>query len=286
MHTYPWHVGDFLKDCAHLTDAEELAYRRLIDLYYTQEGAIPNRTHWVAKRIRMVGQEKMVGSVLHEFFTLEGSGVDGLWHQKRCDKELDKYRKRVDANRKNGKKGGRKPNENPVANPMGSKPRTRTRTNITPLPPEGEVRFAEFWNTYPRKEGKPAARKAFAKALGAATFEAIMAGLRRYLPCDQWRDPTKVPHASTWLNREGWNDQPAQAPAAAGQDGAGAWWASRSGVERLGAECGMTPPPKDDNRAWFEFQARVWFAVGPGEWVDRQSLSYPIYQKLMEAKDA
>lgn len=280
MHTYPWHVGDFLKDCAHLNDTEELAYRRLIDLYYTQEGPIPNRTQWVAKRIRLVGQETIVGSVLREFFDLKGDGVQGLWHQKRCDAEITKYQKRADANRKNGQLGGRKPIGEPVDNPMGSKPRTRTKNHRkTPLPPEGEVAFGLFWNTYPRKVGKPKALIAFAAALArAATAELIMAGLKRHLGCEQWQDLTKVPHPTTWLNRDGWNDEVVSSPGGDSVD----WWESKKGLLDKGIELGIPAPADEHPNTWASFKASVWVKAGDGPWWDHTSVAYPMAVKLRD----
>ncbi|NDC25981.1 MAG: DUF1376 domain-containing protein, partial [Proteobacteria bacterium] len=34
MHYYPFHVGDYQAHTAHLTNTEDLAYRRMLDLYY------------------------------------------------------------------------------------------------------------------------------------------------------------------------------------------------------------------------------------------------------------
>jgi hypothetical protein len=41
MHWYKFNIGDYLTDTMHLADAEDLAYRRLIDLYYMSERPIP-----------------------------------------------------------------------------------------------------------------------------------------------------------------------------------------------------------------------------------------------------
>jgi hypothetical protein len=70
-----------------------------------------------------------------------------------------------------------------------------------------DPRFVEFWNCYPRREAKPAALKALAKALGRADLEAIVKGAQRYRD-DPNRDPAFTAHAATWLNRDGWNDPP------------------------------------------------------------------------------
>jgi hypothetical protein len=68
--------------------------------------------------------------------------------------------------------------------------------------------FAEFWDAYPRKVGKRTAESAYARATTRASEEDILAGLRRLLP--SWTDPQFIPHPTTWLNRDGWNDEAAQ----------------------------------------------------------------------------
>lgn len=67
--------------------------------------------------------------------------------------------------------------------------------------------FAAFWSAYPRKVGKGAARTAFVKALRKASVETILAGLARA----EWSaDPQYIPHPSTWLNAERWDDAPTE----------------------------------------------------------------------------
>lgn len=289
MHTYPWHVGDFLKDCAHLTDAEELAYRRLIDLYYTQEGPIPNRTHWVTRRIRMAGQEKMVGSVLREFFTLEGGEKDGFWHQKRCDAELLKYQKRVVANKENGKKGGRKPSGEPRANPVGSKPRTRTRTNKSPLPPEGAEGmegFHRWYDAYPLHCARQDAERAWAKLKpDAAMLEMLCAAVAKQLASGHFTNLSgkdAFPYPATWLNGRRWED--AEKPAQAASGGPAAqWWDSRQGIMDKAMQLGLpgpTQPQLDSPNEWLAYVAGVWLAAGDGPWIDERATVYRFYVRL------
>ena len=73
MHHYPFHPGDYMLDTAHLEPLEDLAYRRLLDLYYSSEAPIPLETELVSRRLRL--------------------GAD--------------YKARADRARQNGKNGGR-----------------------------------------------------------------------------------------------------------------------------------------------------------------------------------
>jgi hypothetical protein len=67
------------------------------------------------------------------------------------------------------------------------------------------VQFDEFWNEYPKKEGKKPAFKAFASALRRATFEDILAGVIRYKNSDRVTRGY-VMLASRWLNEDHWED--------------------------------------------------------------------------------
>ena len=68
--------------------------------------------------------------------------------------------------------------------------------------------FEAFWKAYPRRVGKGAARKAYEKAIKIATPDEIMAGLIRQLAYYATREQQFIPHPSTWLNGERWDDEP------------------------------------------------------------------------------
>jgi uncharacterized phage protein (TIGR02220 family) len=82
LNHYAFHIGDYIKDTAHLTDAEDLAYRRLLDLYYTLEGPIPLDVKQVCRRARIA--QDVAEQILSEFFTQTSDG----FHHSRCDAEL------------------------------------------------------------------------------------------------------------------------------------------------------------------------------------------------------
>lgn len=89
MNHYPRHIGDWMRDTAHLSEVEECIYSRMIDQYYSREKALPSDKGAVCRLVRAASKEarKAVDVVLLEFFTLEADG----WHQKRCDAEIAQY---------------------------------------------------------------------------------------------------------------------------------------------------------------------------------------------------
>lgn len=84
----------------------------------------------------------------------------------------------------------------PAGDAKRAKPRKADR-----LEPEG---FADFYQAYPRHEGRAKAAEAFPAAVKAAgSVEALMGHLaaQRFS-----QDPQFVPHPATWLNQRRWRD--------------------------------------------------------------------------------
>ena len=129
MHYYPFHPGDYLRDTAHLTNEEDLAYRRLLDFYHQSELPIPSETQTVSRRLRL-GFET-VNQVLLEFFELREDG----WHQARCDAAIAEYQRRCGVNRKVGKLGGRPKKTQTVSsdNPDGTQTKPKRNPNQEPI---------------------------------------------------------------------------------------------------------------------------------------------------------
>jgi hypothetical protein len=68
--------------------------------------------------------------------------------------------------------------------------------------------FNDFWNIYPRKQGKGKAKEAFIKASKLADVELILQGAERYATDRNLPDPKFIPLPATWLNQERWDDGP------------------------------------------------------------------------------
>lgn len=97
---------------------------------------------------------------------------------------------------------------------------------IPPKPPRGgsvhrfPPGFETLWAEYPRKIGKDAAARAFAKRRPDETLlSAMVSAVRTQRQSEQWtRDGGQfIPHLATWLNGGRWQDE-AQSPAARGDD--------------------------------------------------------------------
>jgi uncharacterized protein YdaU (DUF1376 family) len=130
MHSYSFHVSDYIHDTAHLSLYEDLAFRRLLDLYYTSEKPIPNKTHEVSRRIRMANQINAVQTVLEEFFMYDIE--NDCWFHKRCDETILAYQAKAERNREVGKLGGR-PKANPNAIPQETQVVSKDNPNQEPI---------------------------------------------------------------------------------------------------------------------------------------------------------
>ena len=144
MHYYQFSIGDYRAATAHLSNEEDLAYRRLLDMYYDTESKIPTDTQWVARRIRV--DAVVVLSVLNDMFEEHEDG----WFHARCHEVISQYHAMAEKNRANGRLGGRK--KNPVGNPAvtDSEPIAKATNNYKPetnnhkLVREG-TRMSEDW---------------------------------------------------------------------------------------------------------------------------------------------
>lgn len=87
MNYYERHIGDYLKDTAHLSLLEHGIYTRLLDVYYTREQAIPDEQAERVVGAKSKEERAALRGVLAEFFVLR----DGAWHQARCNREIARY---------------------------------------------------------------------------------------------------------------------------------------------------------------------------------------------------
>lgn len=84
MHYYQFNIGDYKSHTEHLTDLEDLAYRRMLDWYYLHETPLPFEPNEIARLIRMRTHTDCIAVVLHEFFIRTEAG----WANHRADQEI------------------------------------------------------------------------------------------------------------------------------------------------------------------------------------------------------
>ena len=206
MHYYNFNIGDYMKHTLHLTPEEDLAYRRLLDMYYDTEAPIPSNIPLVSRRLRM--DVKVVESVLNEFFELTDEGFKNY----RADGEIADYHKFLEKQKANGRLGGRpKKGKKPIGNPAITQTepkkslnnKQQTTNNKQSIAPIG---FDLFWDAYDKKVGKPNSLKAWAKiAVKDDLLQKIVEKARadrKAKPDNKFRkDPER------WLKGQHWLDE-------------------------------------------------------------------------------
>lgn len=87
LNYYERHIGDYIKDTAHLSLLEHGVYARLLDVYYSREAPIPGEQVYRLVGAKGKDEKAAVDLILAEFFLNEG----GSWRQKRCDEVISEY---------------------------------------------------------------------------------------------------------------------------------------------------------------------------------------------------
>ena len=197
---YKFHLGDYITHTTHLSDAEDLAYRRLLDLYYMSEAPIPLDTAFVARKIRL--DLDITESVLVEFFDKTEEG----YRNARCDAEISKYQHQVETNRSLGKRGGRPKKTESVTE---SKPNTNPNKNKNKnINTSSAARFEEFWAVWPaskRKVGKAAVLAKWEKHNLDEVADVIIDNVNSLKSSEQWLGGYE-PAPLTYINQRRWED--------------------------------------------------------------------------------
>ena len=99
MHYYQFNIGDYLSHTKHLDAMEDLAYRRLLDLYYLHERPLNAGLAAVARQINMRDHEDKVQIILNEFFLFTEEG----WINSRADREIKHFHGKIEQASRAGK---------------------------------------------------------------------------------------------------------------------------------------------------------------------------------------
>jgi uncharacterized protein YdaU (DUF1376 family) len=199
MNYYQFHIGDYVSHTHHLSDEEDLTYRRMLDYYYQSEQPFSGvQVEKIARKIK--SHPETVQQILEEFF--EFSVDDMCWHNKRADEEISKFHLKSD----------RAKTANQIR--WGSKMDTKSDTvqiatnNHKPITNNQEYidRFDIFWKQYPRKVAKPNALKSWLKIKpDDVVLKKMLAAINHQGLSG--REIQFVPHPATWLNAQRWEDE-------------------------------------------------------------------------------
>ena len=187
------------------------------------------RDHVPTSFISMVGASDRETSELSESKLWDEVEDGWLIHDWADYNDRSLREKREEAGRKGGLASGKarqaKVEGDPRPDVEGSPDRSNVEANVEagslpcpalPIPTqplekkplsESDIDFEQFWRTYPRREGKKAARAKFDQAIASGvSLDTILTAAAAYrdLP---GREPRFTKHASTWLNQGCWDDE-------------------------------------------------------------------------------
>lgn len=211
MNYYERHIGDYLKDTAHLSLLEHGVYGRLMDVYYTRECAIPDKDAARLIGARSKEERAALAAVLAEFFIQEESGD---WVQMRCEREVERFK---DKQRKakasaEARWSAQRPQSDGNANASpdamrthseGNAPRARPQTPDT-IPNTSEAKLPRLarGTRLPADWDPGDAGWAFAAQQGLAngTAQGELAKFRDHWAAKTGQDATKADWQAAWRN--------------------------------------------------------------------------------------
>ena len=221
MHYYQFNIKDYSFATIRMSLMEDLAFRRMLDLFYESEKPLPHELSRVAKLIGMKDYQEEIRDVLNEFWNETESG----WVNDRANEEIAKYQAKADSARVNGKKGGRpvKPKITQLVN-LANPEITESQANHKPITnnhkPNKEILslindvFAHWWNLYPssRRKNKAGCLTKFKSKCKGLDEEQIIELIdkmsadvaKRVKEID---DIKYLPTTEPYINQERWMDE-------------------------------------------------------------------------------
>jgi uncharacterized protein YdaU (DUF1376 family) len=224
MHYYQFNIGDYASHTRHLTIIEDLAYRRLLDMYYLHEKPLDSSIEAVARLIGMREYVDEVEMVLLEFFEcLPPEGEIHGWVNTRADKEITAYKGFIEAGKRGASKRWAKTDSPPIAplsgndsppiappiannkqEPLNNKHKTVKSKALVDYTDE----FLDFWKAYPRKVQKPEAFKAWNNQ--KPNLQDVLLALSWQRESKNWTkdDGDYIPYPASYINGQRWHDEP------------------------------------------------------------------------------
>ena len=223
----PLFIGDYLADTTRLSTEQHGAYLLLI-MDYWRSGPPPDDDFVLAQITRMSPHAwSNARSIILAFFkhangVLVHSRIDREKEEARDSKAKFKARAEIASAKRWGKhapsiatsiatsNSQAMLEECPLPLPLPLPTESKSKTSSASADAGYSKSFESFWELYPKRLNKGSAFKAF-KRINPSEYAGVRAGLSGKVKCDDWiKDGGKfIPHAATWLNARGWEDESA-----------------------------------------------------------------------------
>lgn len=220
MHYYQFNIGDYKSHTEHLSEMEDLTYRRLLDWYYLHESPIPLDINETARQIRMRSHSDCIALVLQEYFERTEIG----WIHHRADKEIAKTGEKSEKASASAKARWSRAKDANALQAQSESNATHNTQHITQdtehktqdtKPKEKasqpyQALFDVFWSKYPKKVGKDLAIKAFQKRKpDQHLLVEMLNAIGEQSRSEAWlkEGGQYIPNPATWLNQGRWKDE-------------------------------------------------------------------------------
>jgi uncharacterized protein YdaU (DUF1376 family) len=209
LHYYQHNISDYRADTGHLTLLEHGCYHQLLDQYYLNEEPLPLDIDKIFRLLtaRTQDEKDAIKNVLKDFFVQTEAG----FIQRRCDNEIKFYHERIDsaaaAGRKSAEKRANSNGRSTGVQRMFNQLITNNQEPITNNHIDISSDFDIFWQEYPKKVGKEAARKSWYKI--RPNLQDVLKTLAWQKESKQWfeKGGQFIPNASTYLNQHRFLDE-------------------------------------------------------------------------------
>jgi uncharacterized protein YdaU (DUF1376 family) len=210
LHYYQHNISDYRADTGHLTLLEHGCYHQLLDQYYLNEEPLPLDIDKIFRLLsaRTQDEKDAIKNVLKDFFVETEAG----FIQRRCDNEIKFYHERIDsaaaAGRKSAEKRANSNGRSTIVQRAFNQLITNNQEPITNNHIDISSDFNIFWQEYPKKVGKEAARKSWYKI--RPNLQDVLKTLAWQKQSKQWfeKGGQFIPNASTYLNQHRFLDEP------------------------------------------------------------------------------
>ena len=143
MHYYQFNIGDYQSHTSHLSEMEDLAFRRMLDWCYLHEKPLPLDVDEISRQIRMRTHSESIAIVLREYFERTEAG----WINVRAIQEMLKVGEKSEKASASAKArwGKKDANALPTQSDSNATHNTIPKTQDTVLKSQRGSRLANNW---------------------------------------------------------------------------------------------------------------------------------------------
>lgn len=214
---FPVYLGDYLKNTISYTQAERGAYIDICIAYIQSDGKLPTDERlYIMTRCFSEEERTNVSTVVQRAFKQKNGFLVSNDLNSLLDKQKRLRDQRVQAGKTSAKKRAKlqralQQSESESESELDTDIKKKvTKKKSISNTMHSNMLFDEFWHLYPPNNGrKAAAKKKYEQLTKEEDYERINDGAKRFAAFHRAEGTERkyIPHAVTWLNQRGWEDE-------------------------------------------------------------------------------